>query len=145
MTSADDNGSAADGASDAPAEPSTDTPPPTEPDAIRADIEATRAELADTVDALTAKLDVKAQASDKAHAAGAAAKEKVATAAHQAKAAAPPPVQHALDSVGAKAGPVAQQVAAKAEPHRGKIAAGAGVTLLVLLVVRRRRKRASAL
>ena len=44
----------------------------TEPDAtedraaeIRADIEQTRAELADTVDALTGKLDVKARASDK--------------------------------------------------------------------------------
>lgn len=37
----------------------------TEADRIRADIEATRAELAETADALAAKLDVKAQAKAK--------------------------------------------------------------------------------
>ncbi len=35
--------------------------PPTDPAALRAEIEQTRAELADTVEALAAKLDVKAQ------------------------------------------------------------------------------------
>jgi len=44
------------------AEPS----PPTDADAVRADIEATRAELAQTVDALQDKMNVKARASAKA-------------------------------------------------------------------------------
>ena len=39
-------------------------------DELRADIEATRAELAETADALAAKLDVKAQATEKVHAVG---------------------------------------------------------------------------
>ena len=37
---------------------------------LRADIEATRAELSQTADALAAKLDVKAQAKEKVHAVG---------------------------------------------------------------------------
>jgi hypothetical protein len=39
--------------------------PPTDAETVRADIEATRAELAQTVDALHHKLDVKAQAAAK--------------------------------------------------------------------------------
>lgn len=43
--------------------PTTSTPTTSkDPDAIRADIERTREELAETVDALHAKLDVKSQA-----------------------------------------------------------------------------------
>ena len=38
------------------------TPPVSDPDAIKADIERTRDNLAETVDALHAKLDVKGQA-----------------------------------------------------------------------------------
>ena len=40
--------------------------PPTDPDSLRADIAQTRAELGDTVEALAAKVDVKARAKDKA-------------------------------------------------------------------------------
>ena len=39
---------------------------PNDPEAIRADIERTREDLAETVDALQAKLDVKTRAKDKA-------------------------------------------------------------------------------
>lgn len=39
-----------------------DGPSPSDPEAIRAEIERTREDLADTVDALQAKLDVKGQA-----------------------------------------------------------------------------------
>ena len=47
--------------------PTTTTPTTSsDPDAIREDIERTRAELAGTVDALQAKLDVKAQAKARA-------------------------------------------------------------------------------
>jgi uncharacterized protein DUF3618 len=129
VTNSEDSGPTADG--------------PSDPEAIRADIEQARTELADTVDALSDKLNVKAQAAGKATAAKEAAKDKVGAAAEQVRAAAPPPVQHALDSVGEKAGPVVQQVAAKTEPHRSKIIAGAAAALVVLVVVRRRRKRPS--
>src|SRR6478752_1027296 len=47
--------------------PTTSTPTSSnDPDAIRADIERTREDLAETVDALHAKLDVKSQAKAKA-------------------------------------------------------------------------------
>jgi hypothetical protein len=46
-------------------QPPTQSPPATDPDAIRADIERTREDLAETVDALHAKLDVKGQAKAK--------------------------------------------------------------------------------
>lgn len=110
--------------------------PPKDPDAIRAEIEQTRADLAETVDALAAKLDVKGQASDKADAAKARIGEKAA----QVKASAPEPVQHAVDALTAKATPVAHQLNAQTAPNRGKILAGVGVGVLVLLVLRRRRK-----
>jgi hypothetical protein len=43
-------------------QPPTEPPSANDPDAIRADIERTRENLAETVDALHAKLDVKGQA-----------------------------------------------------------------------------------
>lgn len=78
---------------------------------MRADIAATRAELQDTVDALSEKLDVKAQAGKKIEA---------------AKAKAPEPVQQAVDTVA---------------PYRTQLALGAAAAVLVLLVVRRVRNR----
>jgi hypothetical protein len=48
-----------------PQEPTQATPSADDPDAIRADIERTRENLAETVDALHAKLDVKGQAKAK--------------------------------------------------------------------------------
>jgi ElaB/YqjD/DUF883 family membrane-anchored ribosome-binding protein len=102
---------------------------------IRADIEQTRAELAETVDALTEKLDVKARAGDKV----ADAKAKVADAAAQAKQKAPEPVQHAIEQVGAKAGPVVHTAAEQVRPYRKQILLGGLAGLVVLLVVRRRR------
>jgi len=42
-----------------------ETPAPESPEALRADIEETRAELGDTVEALAAKTDVKARAEDR--------------------------------------------------------------------------------
>lgn len=111
---------------------------PTTPEELRADIEAARTELADTVDALTAKLDVKGRASDKASQMTTQAKEKVGQAVVQAKEAAPPQVQHAMETVGEKAAPALQQISARAEPHRSKLIAAGVVTLVVLLVARRR-------
>lgn len=94
-------------------------------DIVKSDIEQTRAELADTVDALSAKLDVKARAGEKVD----QAKSKVSEAASKAVQAAPDPVQHALHSAGQKAA-----------PHRGKIAAAVAGAIVVLMVVRRFRR-----
>lgn len=102
---------------------------------IRADIEQTRAELADTVDALTDKLDVKARASDKV----AESKAKVANAATQAKQKAPEPLQHALDQVGAKAGPVVHTASEQVRPYRKQILLGAVAGALALVIIRKRR------
>ncbi|WP_280390088.1 DUF3618 domain-containing protein, partial [Nocardia wallacei] len=49
---------------------------PTEPDAIRRDIERTRAELGETVDALAHKADVSARAKEKLHDTSTAAQAK---------------------------------------------------------------------
>ena len=53
-----------------------DPPPDATPEEIEADIEASRERLASSVDALTAKLDVKAQAKQKAQETSAQAKQK---------------------------------------------------------------------
>jgi hypothetical protein len=79
---------------------------------IRAEIEQTRGELADTVDELARKLNLKSQVGTKVT----AAKDK--------------------------AGQTAQQVADQARPHLSKIAlAGAGALMLVLIATRRKASR----
>ena len=101
------------------------------PDEIRAEIEQTRSDLGETVDALTNKVDVKAQARQKVE----SVKSTVSDKAGQAKAAAPAPVQKALDKTGEVTAPALQ----KAAPYRKQIAVGAAVVLAVLLFWRRRR------
>lgn len=100
-----------------------------EAEAIRADIEQARAELATTTDALAAKLDVKAQARTKAHLAGA----WVSSAYRSVQASAPEPVQRAWSKVGAAASPVA----AKAAADKRRTALVAAAVILTALVVRR--------
>lgn len=93
-----------------------------DPDAIRAEIVATRAELAETANALAAKLDPKAQAKH---------------ALHNAHDATPEPVQQALDRTAQLAQPVIAQV--KQDPRRAALlVAGA---LAALLVARRLMRR----
>jgi hypothetical protein len=86
-------------------------PPADDPDAIRADIEATRADVGDSVDALAAKADVKARAGDKA----AAARRRVRDTA-----------QRANRTVRSRPGPAAGVAAAV-------------VTIVSVMVIRRRR------
>ena len=91
------------------------------PDEIREDIERTRAALAETVDELTDRLNVKHQAQVKADAAKAAATEKIDVA-----------KQAASDKVAA------------AKPYQSQIifvAAGVGALVTLLLVLRRVRHR----
>jgi hypothetical protein len=103
---------------------------------IEADILATRAELAETADALAAKLDVKAQASHKVHEAGERVTEKYS----EIKEKAPEPVQKALDKTGQAVSPLVAQAAA--DKRRTLIVLGSFAVLLV--VVRRMRARRGA-
>lgn len=104
-------------------------------EAVRRDIERTREELARTTDALADKLNVKNQAAHKVE----QVKAKAGDVAHQARQAAPEPVQRVVGTAAAKAGPVVQQVAERAAPHRTRILAGAGAALVLWLLVRRAR------
>jgi hypothetical protein len=105
---------------------------PNPPDAaqIRHDIEETRADLAGTVDALSAKLDVKAQAKTKAKDVKAGVTEAVA----KGKQSAPPVVQNILDRAGIALAPAA----AKARSYRLQIMAVATSAAAVALLARRR-------
>jgi hypothetical protein len=107
----------------------------TEQERIKADIEATRAELAETADALAAKLDVKAQASRKAHEAGEKMSERYA----HVRESAPAPVQKALDKTGQAVSPLVAQ-AAKDKKRTLIVLAGTAVVLLVIKRVRGRRE-----
>ena len=108
---------------------------PTSPDDLRQEIDATRADLADTVDALSAKLDVKAQAKAKAD----EVKTTMSDAAAKAKASTPPPVQRSIE----RAGSIIKPAAAKAEPYRVQILAGAASVLVIVLLLRRRVRRSA--
>ena len=114
----------------------TDETPAPMADQVREEIDQTRTDLAQTVDALAAKLDVKARAKTKAHDVSATVTET----ATKLKSQAPPPVQDALDRGAAALGPAAAQ----AQPYRSQIAAGAGFLLLLMMFRRRRRARRSA-
>jgi chromosome segregation ATPase len=107
----------------------------TDPDEIKAEIDRTRADLAETVDALTSKLDVKAHARQRA----AQAQAKVGERLQALTASAPPQVQQAL----ARAGEMARPVAAKAaeDKRRTAVVAGAVGMFFVLARARRRRRR----
>jgi len=117
-------------------EPSTPPPPP--PDAtaddIEADIAVTRERLAESVDALADKVNVKAQAERKVEETKAQARAKVGEATDKAKATAGEAKGQAQQLVGqAKRAPLPVQVAIVALP----------VTVIVLLIVRAVRGRRS--
>lgn len=104
----------------------------TEADKVRSDIELTRAELADTVDALQARLDVKALARRRAQ----ELESRVLDGYARARAAAPPPVQVALGKVEQVTAPVLSRAA----QDKKRAATVLGGALLALLVVRRLRR-----
>jgi hypothetical protein len=98
-----------------------------EAEAIKADIEQARAELAGTADALAAKLDVKAQANRKVHDANA----RVVSAYEHAKTSAPEPVQRAWTAAEGAAHPVVVK-AAQDKKRTALIAAGVLVAVLIV-------------
>ena len=106
-----------------------------DPDVIRAQIEETRHELGDTVEALAAKADVKAHMNDKIEATketlkdkAEVAKTKAADVAGTAAGAVPEPARQAIDKV---------QEQARRRPGAF---IGAAAALLIALVTRRRVK-----
>ncbi len=91
------------------------------PDDIREEIERTRAELAETVDELTERLNVKPQAQIRTDAAKAAVTEKLEVA------------KHAAGDTVAAAKPYQTQIVS--------VAAGVGALVTLLLVLRKVRSR----
>lgn len=108
-------------------------------EAIRADIVSTRAELADTVDQVVMKLDVKARASDRVASLRQTAGEKVSA----VRQGAPSPLRECLEKSVVAAGPSARRTATALAPYRGQIAFGATFSLLALVIVRHRRRVAA--
>jgi hypothetical protein len=101
----------------------------TDAESVKAEIVATRAELAETADALAAKLDVKAQASHKLHETG----DRMSAKYQELKSSAPPQVQKAI----AKVEQAAQPVLAKAGEDKKRTAMITAGGLIALLVLRR--------
>jgi hypothetical protein len=108
----------------------------TELSEIRADIEQTRNELSNTVGALSAKLDVKAQAKGHLRAVRIRARARY----QQAKAALPEPLRRVIDTIERTASSGAAR--ANAAPV-GAVAIGSG-TVLVVVVLRRRVQQRTA-
>ena len=97
----------------------------TEHDRIKADIVATRAELAETADALAARLDVKSQAERRVHEAG----ERVSSRYAAARDSAPPPVRKAL-------GVTERALTRAAADKKATLIALAGTVVVLVLVQR---------
>ncbi len=100
---------------------------PTEPDELRRDIEQTRAELGETIEALAAKADVKARA----HEAVEEARERVQSAAH-----------NAMDTVAYQVGRQRARIS-RVDPRVRAGLVVVAVGLVTLLIVRKVRGRAS--
>ena len=134
-----------DGASNAPSVPD-------DPEQLRQDIERTREQLGETVEALVAKTDVKAQAKEKAsqltdRLKGTTAQAKQSATANGASAR--DQLQARATVVGGKVRDVtpepvqraAKHAAARTSPRQAGIAAAAAVAALVGFILLRRRRR----
>jgi hypothetical protein len=130
------SGTAGGGPHDSAADPAASG----DPAAIRADIERTRAELGDTVEALAAKTDVKARAQDAAH----AAKVRAQDAAHAAKVRVQDGVAETAHAAADEAREVGRVIARRPVPAAAVAGLAAAVTAaLVILGQRSRRRRAA--
>jgi hypothetical protein len=115
---------------------------PSTADELRDDIEKTRDELAASVDALSSKLDVKAQSRRKLR--------DIGRAVGRTKQKAPAPIQKAADTAGMlvhraveRLAPPARQFGQKAKAHRKQLSAAAGLAILSVVIRRRRGDRDS--
>jgi ElaB/YqjD/DUF883 family membrane-anchored ribosome-binding protein len=124
------------GASDGPAPSRTGqehSKPPTDVDELRADIAHTRAELGETVQALAAKVDVKARLQETADEAKARVREGLQSAAEEARTAAAEAPEKAQE-LASRTGRVVRR-----NPVPFVVAAGAAA--LIVLFLRWRRSR----
>jgi ElaB/YqjD/DUF883 family membrane-anchored ribosome-binding protein len=109
--------------------------PPTEPEALRREIEQTRAELGETVEALAARADVKARAQDAVD----DVKQRVHDAADEARQRA----RGAVDTVAYQVGKQRERVATLS-PQMRMVLGGVAAGLVALLLVRVLRGRRSS-
>jgi hypothetical protein len=98
-----------------------------EADAIRSEIETSRAEMARTLAALSVRLNPRVQS----HKAAGHLSERAQRAYAQARAAAPEPVRNVLDRITETAEPYARK--ALADPKRTAMIAGSAVAALLVL------------
>ncbi|GAA1788481.1 DUF3618 domain-containing protein [Planosporangium flavigriseum] len=124
---------ASDGAARSPDRPSPDRPersaPPSDVDELRADIEHTRAELGETVQALAAKVDLKARLQETADEAKARVREGIQSAAVEARTAA------------VEAPEKAQELASRVRRNPVPLVVVVGAAALVVWFMRWRRSR----
>lgn len=104
-----------------------------DPELIRAQIEQARADLADTVDRLSAKLDVKQQARQRVIDTRASAAQRL----REAKQAAPPSVGQALDKLSETALPVLSQAVQRARANPQQVLVAVTVAAVITLIGRR--------
>jgi CHASE3 domain sensor protein len=113
--------------------------PPDDPEALRREIDTLRQDLGDTVEALAAKVDVKAQARDKVEQLKAQARERAQTLTASARDTTVQMRDNAKQTA-ASASTRAKDVARRSGPAPA-VVAGAIVLTVVLLVWRRKRSR----
>ena len=94
--------------------PTTDTPPPATEAELRAEITRTRAQLGENVDALTEKLDVKAQAGQKVS----GVTDRVGQQARRIREKLPRPVTQTLDRAAQSVAPPARKLGDRLRPYR---------------------------
>lgn len=104
--------------------------PPTTVEALRQEISQTRAELGETVQALTAKADVKARLQESAEDAKNRVRERVHVAVKRAEAALPEGARQA-----------AERAARTASQYRTQLLIVAGVGILAVVIFRWQRRR----
>ncbi len=101
---------------------------------IKADIDDARAQLSEAVDALSAKVDVKAQAKARVE----QTREAVAGATDRVREATPDPVRRAVGNAAQRVAPAADSGLAKVRPYRKQLLAGLGAALIAVVLFRRR-------
>jgi vacuolar-type H+-ATPase subunit H len=104
-----------------------------DPELLRAEIAQARAELADTVDQLSAKLDVKQQARQRVDETKASAVQRL----REAKQRAPQPVGQALDKLSEAVLPVLSQAVQRARANPQQALVAATVVVVITLIGRR--------
>jgi len=113
---------------------------PTTVDEARLKVEQTRAELTDTLESVTDKLDVKKQAKLKLRDVNAKVQEStegLADLAGKVNDNLPPPVRQGIDTTAEAVRPVVTRAMTEAKTRRGQVVIAAAAVILLFVVVRR--------